>query len=393
MGVSGSDSTEDLEAFLRRERRSPQEVEAAVRRLGGHVLLTSLLEASDVVALVLNQEWEILLANHDALGLARARTVAELQGQRPGEAIGCDRAQLHPAGCGASRDCRSCGVANAIALSQHEQQPAVTECLLTVERNAQREAREFRVKAVPLTIDAVSLTVVSLRDISGEKRRDALERVFLHDLLNTISGLQGYTKLLLGDLAPRREILERVAHLSRRLTDEVLGQRALLDAERGELSLEVEELDLAELLHTVERAASASAAAAGRRVELSLGRPDRTLRSDRTLVTRVVCNMLKNALEATPRGGLVRLSHERDPETCRIAVWNAWPIPPEVAAHIFKRSFTTKGEGRGLGTYSMKLFGERYLGGRVSFTTSERDGTCFRLELPWLGPATSSERR
>lgn len=386
-----SDSAEDLEAFLRCDRRSPEEVEAAVRRLGGHVLLTSLLEASDMVALVLNQERQILLANHDALGLARASTVAELQGQRPGEAIGCDRAHLHPGGCGASPHCRTCGVANAIAISQREQQPAVTECLLTVERGQLREAREFRVKAVPLTIDAVELTVVSLRDVSAEKRRDALERVFLHDLLNTISGLQGYTKLLLGELAPRRDILERVAHLSRRLTDEVLGQRALVDAERGELSLELEELDLAELLRAVEQAASASAAAAGKRVELQPGGPDRTLRSDRTLATRVVGNMLKNALEATPRGGTVRLSHEHDPASCRIAVWNAGPIPPQVAAQIFKRSFSTKGEGRGLGTYSMKLFGERYLGGRVSFTSSERDGTCFRFELPWRGPP--SERR
>ena len=49
---------------------------------------------------------------------------------------------------------------------------------------------------------------------------------------------------------------------------------------------------------------------------------------------------------------------------------------------IFQRSFSTKGEGRGLGTYSMKLLTERYLGGRVSFTTSADEGTIFKVALP-----------
>lgn len=39
---------------------------------------------------------------------------------------------------------------------------------------------------------------------------------------------------------------------------------------------------------------------------------------------------------------------------------------------VFKRYFSTKSKsGRGIGTYSMKLFGERYLGGKVGFYCSE----------------------
>jgi hypothetical protein len=66
-------------------------------------------------------------------------------------------------------------------------------------------------------------------------------------------------------------------------------------------------------------------------------------------------------------------------------VHNPGEIPPAVAARIFQRSFTTKaGTGHGLGTYSMKLLGERYLGGKVSFTTGAEAGTVFsiRLSLP-----------
>jgi sensor histidine kinase regulating citrate/malate metabolism len=64
-------------------------------------------------------------------------------------------------------------------------------------------------------------------------------------------------------------------------------------------------------------------------------------------------------------------------------VWNGGAIERSVASQIFKRSFSTKpGRGRGLGTFSMKLFGERYLGGVVSLHSTERDGTTFSITLP-----------
>ena len=53
-----------------------------------------------------------------------------------------------------------------------------------------------------------------------------------------------------------------------------------------------------------------------------------------------------------------------------------------VQRQVFNRSFTTKGKGRGLGSYAMKLLGERYLQGKVSFTTDPEEGTTFRIELP-----------
>ena len=57
-------------------------------------------------------------------------------------------------------------------------------------------------------------------------------------------------------------------------------------------------------------------------------------------------------------------------------------IPPDDQLQIFQRSFSTKGRGRGLGTYSIRLLGEAYLGGAVSFTSTQRTGTTFRIELP-----------
>jgi signal transduction histidine kinase len=63
-------------------------------------------------------------------------------------------------------------------------------------------------------------------------------------------------------------------------------------------------------------------------------------------------------------------------------VHNPAYIPRNVQIQLFLRSFSTKGAGRGLGTYSLKLLGERYLGGHVSFVSDEQEGTVFTLTVP-----------
>jgi sensor histidine kinase regulating citrate/malate metabolism len=66
----------------------------------------------------------------------------------------------------------------------------------------------------------------------------------------------------------------------------------------------------------------------------------------------------------------------------RISVNNSRVMPRHVQLQIFNRSFSTKGAGRGIGTYSMKLLGESYLKGRVGFRCEEAFGTTFFIDLP-----------
>jgi sensor histidine kinase regulating citrate/malate metabolism len=104
-------------------------------------------------------------------------------------------------------------------------------------------------------------------------------------------------------------------------------------------------------------------------------------------LVRVLTNMIKNALEAIFDGETVRVRFERQGGDPVFLVHNPGAVPPEVAMRIFQRSFSTKkGKGRGIGTYSMKLFGEKFLGGKVSFQTSEKGGTIFSIRLPAAGP-------
>ena len=64
-----------------------------------------------------------------------------------------------------------------------------------------------------------------------------------------------------------------------------------------------------------------------------------------------------------------------------ITVHNESIMSKKVQAQVFERSFSTKGAGRGIGTYSVKLLPEKYLTGRTWFESEEGIGTRFYVEL------------
>lgn len=70
------------------------------------------------------------------------------------------------------------------------------------------------------------------------------------------------------------------------------------------------------------------------------------------------------------------------PKNYIIKVFNSEVMSDEVKAQIFQRSFSTKGKGRGLGTYSVKLLTEEYLKGKITFISEKDFGTEFTLILP-----------
>jgi signal transduction histidine kinase len=307
-------------------------------------------------------------------------------GHRPGEILDCIHARSGPDGCGSSKACSACGAVLTILGSQKQGKPTVGECLLTVSDGEYTESFEYRVKATPVRVREEDYSVVVLTDISGEKRREALERVFFHDILNTIGGLMGWSAMLkdLDDL-DLRMAADKITILSERLIREVRGQRQLLEAERGNLEIYPDWVRVGDIFDTVRSVFLAHQSSKDKELEIDSHGSGETVKTDASITVRILTNMVKNALEAIPRGQRIRLWYERDGSQPAFHVWNPGSIPPEIQMRIFQRSFSTKGAGRGLGTYSMRLFAERYLKGKVSFVSTEKDGTTFTLTLPAAG--------
>jgi signal transduction histidine kinase len=110
--------------------------------------------------------------------------------------------------------------------------------------------------------------------------------------------------------------------------------------------------------------------------------PNVNINTDSSLFLRVIGNMITNAFEETEEGEEVKLWVDILDGNISFCVHNKKPMPATIAKRIFQRNFSTKsGIGRGLGTYSMKLFGEEILGGKIDFTSAEEEGTVFRYSM------------
>ncbi len=230
------------------------------------------------------------------------------------------------------------------------------------------------------------LTVLALRDISAEKRRNVLEKVFFHDVLNTAGGISGLATALaegeFRDTSRDAEAKGWMVGLAARLVDEITHQRKLLAAERGEFVPDWGAVVVGALLREVQALYANHDIAAGRRLVLGPV-PEATIVSDGAILRRIIGNLVKNALEATAPGGTVTLFAAQDGVGVVFVVHNPGVMPEEVQLQLFQRSFSTKsGDGRGIGTYSVKLFGERYLKGKVDFASSDTAGTTFRFTVP-----------
>ncbi len=371
--------------FAPARRASQEEIEQSIAVVTENPLFAALAEATDVSVVVLNRERQILVANSVLLKSLGSATEELLAGLRLGEAVGCVNAWHEPGGCGTSPACATCGAVLAILESQSKGTTVERECLMTVRHGSDLEGYELHVKASQVEIAGEVFTVVGLRDVSAEKRREFLERVFLHDISNTLSPLL-LSAQLLAQRAPESmgKTARRVATLAERLKRDIDDQRVLLHAEAGTLQPRSAPVELEKVLDGAGSMLRDHPVARGREIVVAPApEPLPRIETDESLLVRVLVNMLKNALEATPEGGQVRTWVRPADEAFELCVWNAGPLDPKVALQIFRRSFSTKpGPGRGLGTFSMKLFGERYLGGTVDFTSNDADGTTFFIRLP-----------
>ena len=380
-----SESSEPLTYTPPAGRAGPEELAAQARAWVENPVLHEVLEAMEGFVLLINPQHQILVANVPFLKAARVEEVMDLRGLRLGEALGCIHVAEGSDGCGTSPACAQCGVAQAVWCVKQRAVRATYEAYLSCRQGHHWEAMELRVRAAPFPDAGAGQILMVCQDISAEKRREALESVFFHDVLNSLGGLRGWVNALLAGLGDPARVRAKLDLLSAQVIDEVRSQRLLTQAERGELAVQAQPVAAAAALKGCVAFVQEHPAARDRTVAIA-GPCWASVRADPDLLRRVLVNMTLNALEATPAGGTVTLSAEAEDGQLCFRVHNPGHIPPEVQSRLFQRSFSTKAlRGRGLGTYSMKLFGETYLGGQVAFRSDPESGTTFELSLPLPG--------
>ena len=365
----------------RLEREALSDEISAVTR---NPVIDGLLNTVSGLLAVLNPQRQILALNDSFLEMLGIGDAQKTLGLRLGEAVGCIHRHAHEGGCGTSTYCATCGA--AIAMVACQQCNAISEqlCALTVEQGDTPQDLFLRVRACPIRVDGRRLTLLFIQDITRQQQWEALGRVFFHDLTNIIYGLLGSSEILLKESAPAQQALAaRIHRLSLRLAREVQMQKHLNQMADADDQPLLQTVTVDQLFNELTATFASHPAARNRKIDLDDRYRDFAFKSDYFLLARVLTNMVVNALEATDRGRSIRVRTEPDDRQIAFHVWNHQAIADTVVDRIFQRNISTKASsGRGLGTYSIKLFGERFLKGTITFTTSGAEGTTFSLHLP-----------
>jgi hypothetical protein len=353
----------------------------------------SVLHSLGPMVFIVNSQRQIVFASPNVLDLLPGKTVGDLLGQRPGEALGCDYAKTGPNGCGTDRHCRQCGAAKAILQSLAGQRNA-QELRLTRVLNVTPKALDLLICATPFCYEGEAFSILSVTDISHEKRRRVLERSLFNGLKPSVNGLARLvTTMRARSPAKVGKDLQRLEAGLHQMLDQIQAQKDLAAAENGTLTTQPASFQSREWLRQFIEQHVDLLPAQRRRLRLDLRKPDAAITTDPALLGRALQHLLDNALEAASPPKAVTIGCRQTGGLMQFWVHNPGKMSPAAQLQIFRRSFTTKGPGRGLGTYLTKLLVEDYLGGTVNFKTGSQSGTTFMVTLPVEQPPQSGRPR
>jgi len=367
--------------FASPERTTKETLWTEIELVSSNPLVTGLLASISGLLAVLDEFRQIVAFNASFMQMLGVEDSEALLGLRPGEALQCEHADAEPAGCGTTKFCSTCGAAIAIVSSLGQDEPVERLCVLKAKRGKQSIDIVFLVRSQPIEIGKKRFLLLFLQDVTKEQQRASLERVFFHDINNMLTILSSASELL--EYKSPSQLSKNIRKVSVQLQQEVSIQRCLLENDACSYRPIQEEISLERVLSELQNFFNNHPVGYNKEIIYQGFDSNISFLTDLSLLLRVLRNMIINALEATEDHGFIKLWIDYNHSWLSFSVWNKQPMPEEVAHRVFQKNFSTKKEeGRGIGTFSMKLFGEKILKGDVRFSSSIDEGTLFTFSLP-----------
>nr|WP_198912475.1 ATP-binding protein [Desulfuromonas acetoxidans] len=215
-----------------------------------------------------------------------------------------------------------------------------------------------------------------------------------HEIKNPLGGIKGAAQLLTMELAKRDDLLEYMQVMIKETDriNEIIEELMNLTTPRSQV---LSEVNLAKIIREIVLLQQQSEAAEDKTFDLQLDPTIPPITGDQTLLTRLLLNIIKNAVEATVPGGTITISTRIDtqhhltrpgqPPVPFVVVKvtdNGCGISKELLKKIFTPFYTTKSTGSGLGlAISQKIVSDH--DGLLHFDSIEGEGTCCRIYLPF----------
>ncbi len=220
---------------------------------------------------------------------------------------------------------------------------------------------------------------------SRQQRLDALALVIrgvVHDVRNPLTFINGYAEVLADENDAERRGKSRDA-IFRNVDDINEMLRELAEFTSGDETTHKSKTDVREMVEDVVRLFTPRAEGAKIRLRTRVHRDLREWTLDGPKMRRALCNLVKNAIEATPAGGRITVCAAAGEGNLYIAVRDTGNgIPREIMSRLFE-PFVTRGKkgGTGLGLSICRRFAEAH-GGDVDARTRAGRGTRFVLRIP-----------
>jgi signal transduction histidine kinase len=217
-----------------------------------------------------------------------------------------------------------------------------------------------------------------------------LAAMVAHEINNPLDGIIRLVNLarraeagdLQGDPAADRARVERyLAEVHKGLMRMVMIVRDLLEFSRSASGV-VDPMPIGDILTEVVHALAPAAEKGGVAIDIHGDAALPPLKS--SSLYQVVLNLAKNAVEASPSGGRVRVSARCEGDALVIEVADCGPgVAPEVLARMFEPFFSLKmnGKGTGLGLVISRDLVEKQ-GGTISVSNRPEGGALFAVRIP-----------
>jgi two-component system, sensor histidine kinase and response regulator len=226
------------------------------------------------------------------------------------------------------------------------------------------------------------------RLIESARLKEDVDHIMRHDLKGPLTNILARPQLMMLDKELKAEhvkSLESIRASGLRMLNMINVSLDLFKMERGAYVSDSRPVDLIELVRKL--GTEWQGPAESRQVGLRLLMDGKSIDEGsvrRALAEELLCysmlsNLVKNAVEASPKNGMVTLDITVD--VPGIDIHNQGAVAPEIRDSFFEK-FTTGGKssGMGLGTYSAKLMAET-MGGSIAMTTSDEEGTTVMVRL------------
>ncbi len=165
----------------------------------------------------------------------------------------------------------------------------------------------------------------------------------------------------------------------------------MAEIDAGEMALDIEDVDVAELLAEAAWRWAKEAEAGGVTIKIEVEEESGLIRGDARRLGQVLDHLAQNAVRHTPSGGSVTFAAERSFGEIRLVVSDTGRgIPFHVQAHIFDRFGGPARGGPGLGLALVKAIVELH-GGWVALESEPNAGAAFACHLPEAALAAAAQ--